>query len=114
MSTRLHSIGNRLFIIVSVTSIAALLITIVVLAIYDFRLYRSVLVKDLSTQAELIGRASIPALQFDVIEVAHANLALLEVRPNIISAALYDETGRLVTSYINKETPQFTLPKDAA
>lgn len=112
MPTRFYSIRNRLFITVSVTSIAALLITIVVLAIYDFRLYRSVLVKDLTTQAELIGRASIPALQFDDPEMAHANLTLLEVRPNIVSAALYDETGRLVTSYINHESTLITPPKE--
>ena len=108
MPTPLHSVRNRLFIIVSVTSIAALLITIVALAIYDFRLYRSVLVKDLNTQAELIGRASIPALQLNDSRLALSNLTLLEVRPNIVSAALYDKNGRLVTSYINPEAAQFS------
>lgn len=111
MPTKLHSVRNRLFIIVLITSIAALLITIVVLAIYDIQRYRSVLSKDLNTQAELIGRASIPALQFDDSKLARANLALLEVRPNIISASLYDETGQLFASYINQESPQF-LPAE--
>lgn len=107
MPTKLHSISNKLFIIVLVTSISALFITIVVLAIYDVQLYRSVLAKDLNTQAELIGRASIPALQFDDPQLARTNLSLLEVRPNIISASLYDDTGHLVASYINQNASQF-------
>src|SRR5205085_1248767 len=55
--------------------------------------------QDLSTQADLIGRASIPALQFDDRNFARNNLALLEVRPQITAAALYDANGALYASY---------------
>lgn len=107
MPTRLHSIRNKLSIIVLVTSFAALFITIVVLAIYDLQRYRNMLTKDLSTQAELIGRASIPALQFDDAKLARANLSLLEVRPNIVSASLYDDRGVLIASYVRDKEAQF-------
>lgn len=112
MPSRLYSIRNKLFLIVLVTSIAALFITIVSLAIYDLRTYRNDLVKDLSTQAELIGRASIPALQFDDPKLARTNLMLLEVRPNIVSASLYNERGMLITSYVSKKVEQFVPALD--
>jgi signal transduction histidine kinase len=107
MPTRLHSIRNKLFIIVLVTSIAALFITIVALAIYDLQTYRNMLTKDVSTQAELIGRASIPALLFDDAKLARANLALLEVRPKIVAASLYNEHGVLIASYIRPKAAEF-------
>lgn len=107
MPTRLHSIRNKLFIIVLVTSIAALFITIVALAIYDLQTYRNSLTKDVSTQAELIGRASIPALLFDDAKLARANLSLLEVRPKIVAASLYNEHGVLIASYIRPKAAEF-------
>lgn len=107
MPTRLHSIRNKLFIIVLVTSIAALFITIVALAIYDLQTYRNTLTKDVSTQAELIGRASIPALLFDDAKLARANLSLLEVRPKIVAASLYNEHGVLIASYIRPKAAEF-------
>ena len=107
MPSRLHSISNKLFLIVLATSIAALFITIVSLAIYDLQSYRNTLSKDLSTQAELISRASIPALQFDDAKLARTNLSLLEVRPNIMSASLYNAQGILVASYVNAQTEKF-------
>lgn len=107
MPTRLHSIRNKLFIIVLVTSIAALFITIVALAIYDLQTYRNSLTKDVSTQAELIGRASIPALLFDDAKLARANLSLLEVRPKIVAASLYNEHGVLIASYISPKAAEF-------
>jgi len=112
MPTRLHSIRNKLSLIVLVTSFAALFITIVALAIYDLQRYRNLLTKDLSTQAELIGRASIPALQFDDAKLARANLLLLEVRPNILSASLYNASGMLISSYISAEAAQFVPAVD--
>jgi signal transduction histidine kinase len=112
MPNRLHSIRNRLSIIVLVTSFAALFITIVALAIYDLQRYRHLLTKDLSTQAELIGRASIPALQFDDAKLARANLLLLEVRPNIVSASLYNAGGTLISSYVSASAAQFVPAVD--
>jgi|GEM_PF-6251478 len=112
MPTRLHSIRNKLSLIVLMTSFAALFITIVALAIYDLQRYRDLLTKDLSTQAELIGRASIPALQFDDAKLARANLLLLEVRPNILSASLYNASGMLISSYISAEAAQFVPAVD--
>jgi PAS domain S-box-containing protein len=98
----LPSVRHKLFFVVLLTSLAALLITGVSMAIYDLRNYRVTWENDLRTQAELIGRASIPALQFDDPQLAHNNLSLLAVRPVITAGALYNAKGTLYASYIRK------------
>jgi diguanylate cyclase (GGDEF)-like protein len=94
-----RSIRNKVFACVLITSLAALVLTGIAMAVYELRAYRASLIQDLSTQADLIGRASIPALQFDDRNFARNNLALLEVRPQIAAAALYDANGALYASY---------------
>lgn len=95
----LKSVRNKLFAVVVLTSMAALLVTAIAMAIYDLKSYRARWVSDLSMQAELIGRVNIPALEFNDRVFAKANLALLEVRPQIESAALYNASGFLYASY---------------
>lgn len=100
-----HSIRNKLFACVLITSLVALLVTGIAMSIYDLRTYRTNLIQDLQTQAELIGRASIPALHFDDKKFARKNLALLEVRPQISGAALYGADGALYASYGKAKMP---------
>ena|GEM_PF-2632430 len=102
-----RSVTNRLFFGVVLTTLSALLIMGILMAMYDLRDYRDNSIKDLNMQAELIGRAAVPALQFADPKLAHSNLALLQVRPKIYAAALYDETGKLFASYGEQETAPF-------
>jgi PAS domain S-box-containing protein len=104
---RLRSVRTKLFIGVLLTSLAAILVTGTSLLAYDLHSIRETLNVDLSTQAELIGRACVPALQFDDPKVAHDNLALLDARPNIDAAGLYNAKGVLFSSYTrNGSTPE--------
>jgi diguanylate cyclase (GGDEF)-like protein len=100
-----RSVTNRLFLGVVLTTLSALIIMGILMAMYDLRDYRDNWIKDLNMQAELIGRAAIPALQFEDPTLAQNNLALLQVRPKIYSAALYDENGNLFASYGEKDVP---------
>lgn len=102
-----RSVTNRLFFGVVLTTLSALLIMGILMAVYDLRDYRDNSIKDLNMQAELIGRAAIPALQFGDVKLAQSNLLLLQVRPKIYSAALYDEEGKLFASYGQKENTPF-------
>jgi diguanylate cyclase (GGDEF)-like protein len=95
----LSSVRNKLFAVVLLTSLAALLVTGISMAVYDLRSYRERWVSDLNMQAELIGRACIPALEFNDRDLAKNNLALLEVRPQVKAAALYNTSGFLYASY---------------
>jgi signal transduction histidine kinase/AmiR/NasT family two-component response regulator len=52
-----------------------------------------------STQAELLGQTTAPALTFDDPRVARENLALLRFRPQIRAAAVYTVRGALFATY---------------
>ena len=95
----LRSVRNKLFAVVVLTSMAALLVTAIAMAIYDLRSYRARWVSNLNMQAELIGRVNVPALEFNDRVFAKTSLALLEVQPQIESAALYNANGFLYASY---------------
>ncbi len=104
---RLRSVRTKLFVGVLLTSLAAIVVTGASLLAYDLHSLRETLTVDLSTQAELIGRACVPALQFDDPKVAHDNLALLDARPNIDAAGLYNAKGVLFGNYVrNGGTPE--------
>jgi PAS domain S-box-containing protein len=107
----LTSVRHKLFAVVLLTSLSALLITGISMAIYDLRGYRVTWENDLRTQAELIGRASIPALQFDDPQLASNNLALLSVRPSITAAALYGPKGSLYAAYVRKGRSEKDIPR---
>jgi len=107
---RLRSVRHKLFAGVLLTSLAAVLITGVLMALYDLRSYRVALEEDLSTQAELIGRASVPALQFGDPVLARENLTLLRVRPMINAAALYNARGSLFATYVREAVREAGFP----
>ena len=76
-----RSIRYKLVMVVLATTTIALLVAGAALVIYDLRTYQEAWVTDLSTQAEILGRASAPALAFNDPKSAREYLALLKVRP---------------------------------
>jgi PAS domain S-box-containing protein len=96
---------------VLLTSLAALFVTGSAMLIYDLRSYHATQVNDLTTQAEIIGRASVAALQFDDIKFAGENLGLLKVRPKIEAAAIYNARGGLFASYLREGISREVLPR---
>jgi PAS domain S-box-containing protein len=107
---RLRSVRTKLFVGVLLTSLAAIVITGISLLAYDLHSLRNTLTDDLGTQAELIGRACTPALQFDDPKAASDNLALLRARPNIDAAAVYNAKGMLFGNYARTGTAPETFP----
>ena len=81
LRTVTRSIRHKLALIVLATTITALVVTGVALVIYDLRAYRKAGISDLVTQAEILGRASAPALSFDDSKAAGENLQLLKANP---------------------------------
>lgn len=99
LHTITKSIRYKLVLVVMATTFAALLVTGVALVIYDLRTYQQTEVNDLATQAEILGRASAPALAFDDPKAANENLLLLKAKPKISAAAIYGIKGKLFASY---------------
>ena len=108
---KLRSVRHKLFVGVLLTSLAAIVFTGAALLFYDLHTLRDTLRQDLSTQAELIGRACVPALQFDDAKVANDNLALLAARPAVDAAALYSAKGAVFGRYVRAGEAAGDFPK---
>ena len=78
---------------VLVTTLVALIVALAAIIGYDLSAYHRILVSDMTTQAELLGRTIAPALAFDDPRVAKENLSLLRFRPLVSSAAVYNARG---------------------
>lgn len=105
-----RSIRQKISIGVLLTTFLALFISGAIIILYDLRDYQARTLEDLGTQADLIGQASVAALQFNDREVATQTLSLLRLRPQVITAAIYTANGEKFASYINHEYPDVTLP----
>jgi PAS domain S-box-containing protein len=105
-----HSIRHKLTLLVLATTLAALVVTGVALVIYDLRGYQEAGINDLVTQAEILGRASAPALAFEDTKAANENLQLLKAKPGISSAAIYNAKGKLFASYTRRDS-DLDLPR---
>lgn len=78
---------------------AALLLACTALAIYDFIAVRETMVRNLSTQAEIIGTNSISGLVSGDPQAAKTTLGALRAAPNVLYAAVYRTDGRLLAEY---------------
>jgi signal transduction histidine kinase len=106
------SVRHKLAGLVLVASLAALLVAIAAMVVYDLRLYHQSWIADLTTQAELLAGTTAPALAFNDPGVAKENLALLRYRPRMRAAAIYDARGRLFATYTPQGEIQFpALPE---
>lgn len=93
------SVRAKLLFVVLVTAASALLISGAAMLWYELQNFRRAGVNDLTAQAEVIGLAAAPALQFLDPQAAKEYLELLEAKRNITSAAIYTVNGSLFASY---------------
>ena len=94
--TRIHnSIARRMLSVVLATTFAALLLSGAALLFYDARSYQERWIGDLAAQADILARASAPALAFNDEKAASENLSLLRLRPGILAGAIYTADGDL-------------------
>ena len=93
------SLQRRLLGVTMLTTLVALLVALGAMVAYDLRAYHEGWVADLKAQAELLGRSTAPALEFDDTRVAGENLALLRLQPKIKAAAVYGAGGEVFASY---------------
>lgn len=94
-----RSLRYKVMAVVMAAALAGLLFSAAALLTYEIRRYRSQLATDMATQAGIVARMSAPALAFDDAEAGRANLALLDTRPDILSAAIYAPDGSTFATY---------------
>ncbi|HUJ00725.1 MAG TPA: ATP-binding protein [Usitatibacter sp.] len=105
------SISRKIMLLVLVTTASALLLSAAGLVVYDLRSYERQWTGDLNLQAEILARASAPALSFDDHQTAEKDLSIIRARPEVLAAALYTDEGRLFATYLEEgERPQ-TFPE---
>lgn len=96
---RARSIQDKLnLILVATVGVALLLASVALLAVEAREAWR-LSQRDLVTSAEVIGLASEAALAFSDRKVGEQNLRVLEAKPGVEAAALYDAQGALFASY---------------
>ena len=66
---------------------------------YDLLVYRASWASDLSTQAAILALSTAPALEFDDHDLARRNVSALQVRREVLAAAVYTAGGELYASY---------------
>ncbi len=89
----------KLLGLILVTTVVALIVTGVALLRHDLGVYRRSWALDLTTQAELLGLASAPALAFDDARILDRNLAELHGKPGILVVAIYRADGLVYRQY---------------
>ncbi|MFI5126052.1 MAG: response regulator [Candidatus Acidiferrales bacterium] len=108
-----HSISRRLTWMNMLVSGAALLLACAAFITYDTITYREAMVRNLSTQSQIIGSNTASALLFDDPQSAENTLLALRAARNILSAAIYRPDGRLFASYSRdpgRDSPPSAIP----
>ncbi|MES2901275.1 MAG: ATP-binding protein [Pseudomonadota bacterium] len=93
------SVRSKLILMAVSTTFVALLAASLAMLLYDMRTFQRYWVDDLMTQADIIASVTAPALAFNDAKTARQNLAVLKVRPQIMSGAIYTAAGARFASY---------------
>jgi signal transduction histidine kinase/ActR/RegA family two-component response regulator len=94
------SVRRKVMLLVLATTMVALGLSAVALVIYDLGDYERQWTNDLNLQAEILARASAPALQFNDRQAATNDLRLIRVRPRVLEVALYNNQGEPFATYL--------------
>ena len=105
-----RSIRSKLTTVILGTALIALLVTAAALVLYEARAYHNAWVSDLITQADIVGKTSEAALNFDDPTAATENLAALRLRPQISAAAIYERDGTLFAAFAPTPEVRASLP----
>src|SRR2546426_12432702 len=95
----LRTVRHKILVVVLVTTLVALIVALGGIVAYNLRADHQALISDMTTQSELLGHMTAPALAFDDKQLASQNLGLLRFRPNVRAAAIYDARGALFATY---------------
>src|SRR6267378_886842 len=103
-----QSISRKLTWMNMLVSGAALLLACAAFIGYDTVTFRETIVRNLSTQAQIIGSNSASALLFNDPQSAENTLSALKAAPHILSAGIYTPDGRLFASYSRSAAGQIS------
>src|SRR5947209_5549394 len=97
---RQTTIKRKLIALIMLTSSVALLVAFALMIVIDYYSFRSGLVRDLRTLADVMGTSASSALDFDVEASAKETLAGFAAAPNVTTACIYTKEGQIFASYL--------------
>jgi signal transduction histidine kinase/DNA-binding response OmpR family regulator len=105
-----RSISKKFMLAVLATTFSALFATALAMLALDIQAFRTSAVNDLATQADILAKISLPALEFNDSKVAQENLAQLRSRSNLIAAAIYRADGSRFATYTRDGAAAAAVP----
>lgn len=99
------SINKKLTLIITAVSAFAVLMASLAFLVYDRITFKEAMIRDLKTQAHIIGANSTAALFFDNPEDATETLASLKVEKHIIAAAIYHIDNGVFATFHREHQP---------
>jgi two-component system, sensor histidine kinase len=108
-----RSVRGKTAAVVMATTFIALAVNAVALLYYNAVTVRDAQLADVRTQAEILGRASAPAISFNDPKEATRDLTMLRARSDIDVAALYTADGKLFASYTRARAGAAEVPAHA-
>ena len=96
------SVRRKTMMVVLLTTVIALAVNALALFAYEVRAFRESHLTEMRTQAEIVGRATAPAVAFRDTKTATQDLAMLRARGDIDAAAVYAPDGELFASYLRQ------------
>jgi len=104
------SIARKLTWMNMLVSGAALLLACAAFIGYDVVTFRTTVVRNLSTQAQIIGTNSASAVLFDDPQAASTTLSALGAAPDIVSAVIYMPDGEALAKYSREKNAAIPTP----
>lgn len=108
------SIAGKLTWMNMLVSAAALLLACAAFIGYDVATFRAAVVRNLSTQAQIIGANSASAVLFDDPQAAATTLSALDASPDIVSAVIYMPNGQPLAKYSREKNKPIPAPPSLA
>src|ERR1700691_4399973 len=108
------SIARKLTWMNMLVSATALLLACAAFIGYDMVTFRQTMVRNLSTQAQIIGSNSGSALLFNDPQAAETTLSALKAAPDILSAVIYMPDGQPLATYSRDRNDAIPAPPSIA
>ena len=108
------SIARKLTWMNMLVSATALLMACAAFIGYDMVTFRQTVVRNLSTQAQIIGSNSASALLFNDPQAAETTLSALKAAPDILSAVIYMPDGQPLATYSRDRSDSIPAPPSIA
>lgn len=106
------SLKNKLVGIIVITSMATMIVAMGLLAVLDFRAFRSSMLEELNTLAEVVGSNSTAALMFSDQEAGARILSAFGQKEGVMEAVLYTKQGEIFSIYQrDKSKKELTFPR---